>query len=63
MSNQSDYTCGHCGCAGPTTHVHDGEAGAHVAHDCAYAGRAYQPDACSGEDLCDECLGDAYTED
>jgi hypothetical protein len=46
------HSCGRCERVGPTTHLHDGIP----AHDCAYAGRAYEAGACSGDDLCDDCL-------
>ena len=55
--------CGRCGKELPTTHIHyrsNGEPFVNL--DCASAGRAYEPDACDGDDLCDDCLADVFAE-
>lgn len=56
-------TCGRCDRSGHTTHVHVAAPGPYIALDCAYAGHAYDPDACDGDDLCDDCLAALYGED
>ncbi len=53
--------CGRCGAVGPTTHVHyDSDGDPYECHDCAFAGHAYDPDACDGDDFCDACLEQVF---
>lgn len=53
--------CGKCGAVGETTHVHYRDDGSpYEYHDCAFAGRAYEPGTCDGDDFCDECLDDIF---
>jgi hypothetical protein len=48
--------CGHCGQEVPTTHIHHSADGTWAEHGCAFNGQAYVPDACNGDDLCDDCI-------